>query len=237
MTALGKWEVSYRTASAGELHEPWPLGAAGSLSTRMIAVCSPLGASLVLGSAQKDPELTESALRDAGIEVTRRSSGGGAVLVSQGAQVWIDVWLPRGDVLWDDDVLRSSAWLGDAWRRALSDQGLDDLSVSGASKRSEWSEAVCFAGLGPGEVLWKGRKLVGLSQRRTRHGARFLTMSPLGPVGPPLESLLRIGDTERASLAALLGSEATCLEDAFGNGAGLYDRITESVIASIGSIG
>jgi hypothetical protein len=36
-----------------------------------------------------------------------------------------------------------------------------------------WSELVCFAGTAPGEVLLDGVKLVGLSQRRTRRGARF----------------------------------------------------------------
>jgi hypothetical protein len=32
---------------------------------------------------------------------------------------------------------------------------------------------VCFAGLGPGEVTRNGAKVVGISQRRTRHAARF----------------------------------------------------------------
>jgi lipoate---protein ligase len=36
-----------------------------------------------------------------------------------------------------------------------------------------WSELVCFAGIGPGEVMLDGRKLVGLSQRRTRDGVRI----------------------------------------------------------------
>ena len=39
--------------------------------------------------------------------------------------------------------------------------------------RSRWSEWVCFAGLGPGEVTVGGAKVVGISQRRTRHAARF----------------------------------------------------------------
>ena len=36
-----------------------------------------------------------------------------------------------------------------------------------------WCPLVCFAGLGPGEVLRDGDKLVGISQRRSRAGARF----------------------------------------------------------------
>ncbi len=36
-----------------------------------------------------------------------------------------------------------------------------------------WSSLVCFAGVGPGEVLVGGRKAVGISQRRTKEWARF----------------------------------------------------------------
>ncbi len=43
----------------------------------------------------------------------------------------------------------------------------------GPQVRTTWSELVCFAGIAPGEVLLDGVKLVGLSQRRTRRGARF----------------------------------------------------------------
>ena len=39
-----------------------------------------------------------------------------------------------------------------------------------------WSPLVCFAGVGPGEVLLGRRKLVGISQRRTRNGSRFQCM-------------------------------------------------------------
>ncbi len=44
-------------------------------------------------------------------------------------------------------------------------------------RRTAWSAEVCFAGTGPGEVVdATGAKLVGISQRRTRHSARFQTM-------------------------------------------------------------
>jgi hypothetical protein len=42
--------------------------------------------------------------------------------------------------------------------------------------RSRWSSDVCFAGIGPGEVMVGQSKLVGVSQRRTRSAARFQTM-------------------------------------------------------------
>jgi hypothetical protein len=38
---------------------------------------------------------------------------------------------------------------------------------------SDWCPLVCFAGIGPGEVLLDGIKLVGISQRRSRPGSRF----------------------------------------------------------------
>ena len=47
------------------------------------------------------------------------------------------------------------------------------LVHTGEMIRTLWSSAVCFAGVGPGEVLVDGAKVVGISQRRTRAGARF----------------------------------------------------------------
>jgi hypothetical protein len=38
---------------------------------------------------------------------------------------------------------------------------------------------VCFAGLAAGEVIVDGAKVVGISQRRTRAGARFQCSVPL----------------------------------------------------------
>lgn len=110
--------------------------------------------------------------------VVRRRTGGGAVWVAPGAQAWVDVWVPRGDPLWDDDVVVAGRWIGAAWRQALLDLGVAPGTVAvhqGRLLDGPWSAAVCFAGVGPGEVLVDGRKLVGLAQRRTRHGAWFHT--------------------------------------------------------------
>ncbi len=41
------------------------------------------------------------------------------MLVRPGEVLWIDVLLPRGDALWDDDVGRAAHWLGETWRDAL----------------------------------------------------------------------------------------------------------------------
>lgn len=120
---------------------------------------------LVLGSTQPMVDALGS-----DIEIVRRRSGGGAVLVEPGGTLWVDVVVPRGDELWDDDVGRSTYWLGEAWAHAL---GGGAVVHRGAMVRTAWSDRVCFAGLGPGEVTVDGAKVVGISQRRTRESARF----------------------------------------------------------------
>jgi lipoate---protein ligase len=107
-----------------------------------------------------------------GLPWARRLSGGGAVLLTPGEVVWADVVVPRGHPLWDDDVGRASWWLGERWVDAL---GLADAEVhrGGVVRCTPWCKAVCFGGLGPGEVHIEQRKVVGISQRRTRAGALF----------------------------------------------------------------
>jgi hypothetical protein len=169
----------------------------------------------VLGSSQPPPELSESAQ---GLEVIRRASGGGAVLVAPDAQLWVNVWLPRGDALWVDDVVRSSQWLGEAFVSALRQLGVPDLAVhTGRLERTEWSDLICFAGLGPGEVSTAGKKLVGLAQRRDRYGARFHSFSSVSPVGPALTSVLALEASMSKAIEGMLDATTTCLEDVLGS--------------------
>lgn len=134
--------------------------------------------SLILGSGQGAVLDVERALH-AGWTVIRRRSGGGLVVATPNNGLWLDVVLPRTHPLWDDDVLRAFLWLGDAWARALagiSPTGVDPIAPAvhrGPSLRPEAGKFLCFAGLGPGEVTVADRKVVGLSQRRTRDLARF----------------------------------------------------------------
>lgn len=130
---------------------------------------------VVLGSTQRRRLVVDRAAADRhGLEVADRRSGGGAVLLVPGDATWIDVVLPASDDRWHDDVGRSFDWLGIAWVEALASLGVAGASWhDGPLVRSRWSELVCFAGLGPGEVQVAGRKVVGISQRRTRAHARF----------------------------------------------------------------
>ncbi len=90
-------------------------------------------------------------------------------------QVWVDVIVPTGHHLWSSDVTESFAWLGRAWVRTALAVGVNEpISIHvGRLESSDWSDLLCFAGRGPGEVFVRNRKLVGISQRRSRAGALF----------------------------------------------------------------
>lgn len=130
---------------------------------------------LVLGSSQDVAIVDRGACARVGVEVVKRRSGGGAVLVSRSATIWLDVVIPARSPLWDADVVRSTFWLGDVFVDVLSQVGVNDVvRHSGPLETSPESSVICFAGRGPGEVfLADGRKVVGISQRRTRTHARF----------------------------------------------------------------
>ncbi len=164
------WALARTTGSAATFHArrlPDP-------ATRAVWAFTVDRPAVVLGSAQPELTIDVAAAASRGIEVVRRRSGGGAVLLVPGESLWVDLILPGADPLWDDDVGRAAWWVGDAWAAALAACGVAGAEVHrGPLVRSPWSAAVCFAGLGPGEVTVGDRKAVGLSQRRTRGAARF----------------------------------------------------------------
>ena len=171
---------------------------------RLVRVCEATSPALVIGSTQPDPG-------DRGVPVVRRRSGGGAVLVEPGDVVWVDVVVPAGDPLWDDDVGRAFWWLGDAWATAL---GPGHAVHRGALVASPWSLVVCFAGVGPGEVLdARGRKVVGIAQRRTRHLALFQSAALLAWRPERLGPLVDVPAEELRDVAAPAPSDAGGLVD------------------------
>ena len=221
------WRLGYSHGDAGAFHSGDP---AAQRSATFHTVDRP---TLVLGSAQPDTDVDQRVAGALGVDVVRRRSGGGAVLLWPGEFVWLDLVLPAGDPLWLDDVGHAMEWVGDLWQAALADLGVTGHVHRGALVANDWSRQVCFAGTGTGEVLHgevaEGEvahgevahgeaKLVGVSQRRTRSWARFQSMCHLrwrpeivaALVAPPrpraavLAPAVRAVAVDRAALQAAL---------------------------------
>jgi len=192
-----RWSVARAHGPAGPFHArelPEPL-------TRTAWVLSVPRPALVLGSTQPDAVVDLDAARTAGIEVVRRRSGGGAVLLQPAEALWVDLLVPRHDALWVDDVGRAAYWLGDAWAAALAGLGIEATAHRGGFVPTRWSRWICFAALGPGEVTVSGRKVVGVSQRRTRAGARLQCVVLARWEPEVLLSLLALSSAERREAA------------------------------------
>ena len=188
------WAVARLRAAAASLH-----GRDVDWSARSVTWCEVTAPAVVVGSTQGDEAIAPGAR----MEVARRRSGGGAVLVEPGRVVWADVVVPAADPLWEPDVGRATWWLGEAWAAALGDLGVAGAEVHrGGLVRSAWSTAVCFAGLGPGEVTADGRKVVGIAQRRTRDGALFQCAVALAWDPAPLLAALALSPGDREVAAA-----------------------------------
>lgn len=199
------WAVEVRRESPADLHArplPDPL-------ERAVWVADASVPTLVLGSGQPDDVVDRAACEQAGVAVARRRSGGGAVLVEPGRVLWLDVLLPAGDPLWRDDVAKAFLWLGEVWRDALMALDVPARVHEGGSCTTPWSRLVCFGGLGTGEVVDEaGVKLVGLSQRRTRVGARFQCMAMAAWEPAAIVSLLALSPRDRSDAVAALSGAA-----------------------------
>ena len=197
------WRVERAAAPAAELvARPPPPGRTLSL----LAVTAP---AVVLGSTQPDDVVDRARTDAAGLDVARRDSGGGTVLVRPGELLWADVFVPADDPLWTDDVGRAFRWLGPLWTSALKQLDVDARWHDGPLLQTRWSRRVCFAGVGPGEVLVGDRKVVGISQRRTRAGAHFHCAALRAWDAHALLAVLRLPDEEREVAATELPRVAT----------------------------
>ena len=126
-----------------------------------------------------------------------------------GNHLWMDAWIPRDDPLWSYDVSVAAEWVGRWWVQALSASGGPTGAAfsihAGRSVAGRLGGLVCFAGRGPGEVFEGDRKVVGLSQWRSREGALFSSCAYTSWDPEPLLELLDFAEGERVELAAELG--------------------------------
>lgn len=203
MTARASpWALRRLTGPAADLHAE----ALPDAPTRAVWVLEATAPALVLGSTQSEDVVDRAAATAAGIDVVRRRSGGGVVLVVPGEIAWVDVILPAGDPLWDNDVGRATHWLGGIWRSALAELGIGSTEVhEGPLACGPLGRLVCFATVGSGEVTvasdGERRKVVGISQRRTRAAARFQCAAYRRWEPEPLARLLGLDREQRAALA------------------------------------
>ena len=205
---IGRWAVARWRSTAGEAHGgAWPPDPVPSI--RVVEVT---GRAVVLGSTQDGGTVDAEAAAARGLDVVRRRSGGGAVLVGPGELVWLDAFVPAGDRLWSADVGRATHWLGAVWAGALAACGLDASWHDGGLVATPWSRLVCFAGLGPGEVCVDAAKVVGVSQRRTREGALFSSAALLRWDPAALLALLALDAAERERAAEELAAAAAAID-------------------------
>ena len=129
---------------------------------------------LVLGSSQRPDVVDERALARPGSSSSGVTAAAGR---SCSCRVRCPGWtwsLPAGDPLWDADVGRAADWLG-----AVVGAGGGVVrrprrrGPSGSDGPHAVVEPRLLRRTGPGRGAGGGRKLVGISQRRTRGWARF----------------------------------------------------------------
>jgi lipoate-protein ligase A len=216
------WVVLRRRASAGELHRDrsWtasqrsggdPEPARPARVARLASVVAP---AIVLGSSQPEEHLDRAAVARTGVEIVRRHSGGAAVFVAPGAQVWLDVFLPAGDRLIEADVATACHFLGQWWALALEgaaaiEPGRRCSVHRGRFVPGSFGRRVCFSGLGPGEVSVDGAKVVGIAQRRDRSGVLFHSLAYVEDVTEATIELLSLERAEREQLESELAAATT----------------------------
>ncbi len=178
------------------------LDALGDEPVPMLRWYIPSVTGIVLGRGQGRLEVAEQD----GIGIHMRSSGGGAVLLDT-ATLSLDVLVPAGHPWLSDDLGALFDLVGAAWLSALQGLGVPGLRLHkgpsttprGKDARARLIASVCYASLGRGELVAHGRKLVGLAQRRRRHGAlvqcgllrswqprRLLTALGVDPLDPEI---------------------------------------------------
>lgn len=179
-------------------------------------------------------------LRDTGVAVVDRFSGGGAVWLSPDVLA-LDVLLPAGHPWVSDQLTAVFDHVGSVWQTGLRALGVTGLSVHGGaatarrrgSPREQLLAAVCYATSGRGEVFWRGRKLVGLAQRRRRHA----TMVQCGLLRRwrPQQLLCALGaDPQDAEiLTAAIGLNEVCVDPP--DDAAIIAAVTAACTATSGS--
>ena len=199
------WIASDRAGEVQDLHSlenaNWNLP--------VIWVMSPTNSSLVLGSSQDDACIDYEYAEKIDVGIARRRTGGGAVFVDPKTLFWVDLFVPRGHRLWNDDIGVASIWMGGVWKDALGSLGVDTHIHNRPFVKDSLAELVCFGGRAPGELLIGEKKVLGISQRRTRKGARF--QCALALEWRPEEWIALFTDASTKGLKSAILASGTCV--------------------------
>lgn len=180
---------------------------------------------LVVGRSASAPPVDMAACARDGVEVVRRSSGGGPVLWDAGLLA-LDVWLPRGHPLAPDDVVEAYRALGEAMAAGLCDAGLSGARVvpvdearrddAPAGPADVVAGRACYGGVSPYEVVvGEGaarRKVVGLAQVRRMTGTVLQAGVLMSFDAPRLARLLERDGVAGDDVAGALAARATGLD-------------------------
>jgi lipoate-protein ligase A len=165
---------------------------------------------LSLGWFQRPREEDLAPFLRARFGVTRRSTGGGAIL--HGDELTYSVVLPAEDPRIPGPASASYDWLHAAVREALAAVGVEAEQRGGEADGGEGGDPFfCFARTAPIDLVAGGRKIAGSAQRRTRTAFLQHGSIPLSPNGTA-PGATSVG-TERGSPA-----DPAALEDAMARG-------------------
>ncbi len=141
---------------------------------------STLDTALTLGAGQRKlAEDLSSYADDLKVKVVLRDNGGGAVWLEPECQLWLGLYYPSSTGFLAQDYRSELMHLGEAARTALEDIGLDNLDVVTGPDNSSMGRYICFAGRSYGEITTYGRKILGISLRRTKSWKIYHLMLPI----------------------------------------------------------
>lgn len=195
--APSDWLIETRTASAADHHHAAFPASSEFPSIAHVWDLRLRRPALVLGGRQELSASASARAESDGVEVTPRRSGGGAVWIAPDTSVWIDLLVPVTHPWFHDDLTVTFRRTGELWQSALESCGVTSTIYSERpDPHDELAKAACFAGLGWGEVVASGQKVVGLSQRRTRDGARVQCLADLSGQHARVADYLDLSDVD-----------------------------------------
>jgi lipoate-protein ligase A len=165
-----------------------------------------------LGYHQKAEEIDLEKCKIAGLDVTRRPTGGRAILHAQ--ELTYSVIIPATHPWFEILPLDLYRRLSEAIAAGLRHLGVNVSFAPGERLHVEGRplRMACFASAGRNELLADGKKIVGSAQRRFRQGALQHGSVLIGEAHSALPDFLTGGETARENERQRLADHTTTLQ-------------------------